>query len=175
MRKMKWSLWLWASLFVAVSCTDKDDDATLTAEIDRDFAMSAAETNLMGLQSGQLVEANAKAQSVKNYGVLMSKYYESATKDLAALAKKRNISLPATLGTLNHQEYTTLSGLQGARFDSAYIDWAVRSNKKTIETLQTYRSETKDNEFQNWVDARLTTLQDNQRIATTIQQSLTGN
>lgn len=175
MRKMKWNLWLLASLFIAVSCTDNDGDNPTTAGVDRNFAMSAAETNLMGVRTGQLVKSNAQSQQVKNYGETMANYYNSATADLTALAKRRNISLPTALGTMNQQEYNTLAALQGARFDSAYIDWAVRSNRQTIETLQMYKSETRDSEFQNWVDARLSTLQSNQQIATSIQQSMSGN
>ena len=91
---------------------------------------------------------------------------------LPRLVLRRNISLPTTLGTANQQEYNTLAGLTGARFDCAYIDWAVRSNQRAIETLREYRNETTDSEFQNWVDSRLTTLESNQEEAMSIQENM---
>ncbi len=139
MRKIKWNLLLLAGMFVAVSCKEDDDDVTIS-EVDRNFAMTAAETNLLGVQTGQLVATKAEAQDVKDYSLTLTEYYDKATTDLNALAQRRNITLPTTLGTTNQQEYTTLNGLMGAKFDSAYIDWAVRSNQRAIETLQDYRS-----------------------------------
>jgi putative membrane protein len=171
MRKIKWNLLLLAGMFVAVSCKEDDDDVTIS-EVDRNFAMTAAETNLLGVQTGQLVATKAEAQDVKDYSLTLTEYYDKATTDLNALAQRRNITLPTTLGTTNQQEYTTLNGLMGAKFDSAYIDWAVRSNQRAIETLQDYRSETADTEFQTWVDSRITTLESNLETATSIQESM---
>jgi len=171
MKKIKWNLLLLAGMFVAVSCTDDNDD-NMVAEVDREFAVAAAETNLMGMRTGQLVEKNAESKEVKDYALTMSDYYDKATTDLSALAQRRNISLPTALGTANQQEYNTLAGLTGARFDSAYIDWAVRSNQRALETLREYRNETTDSEFQNWVDSRLTTLESNLETATSIQENM---
>jgi putative membrane protein len=170
MRKIKWSLLLLAGMFVTASCTE--DDSSMVAEVDREFAEAAAETNLLGVRTGQLVETKAESKKVKDYALLMSEYYDEATKDLNALAQRRNISLPTALGTATRQEYNKLSELSGAKFDSAYIDWAVRSNQQAIETLRKYRNETKDSEFQNWVDARLSTLQTNLQEARAIQEAM---
>lgn len=171
MRKIKWNLLLFAGMFMAVSCKEDDDDITIS-EVDRNFAMAAAETNLLGVQTGQLVATKAEAQDIKDYSLTLSEYYGKATTDLNALAQRRNITLPTTLGTTNQQEYTTLNGLMGAKFDSAYIDWAVRSNQQAIQNLRDYRSETADTEFQTWVDSRITTLESNLETATSIQESM---
>lgn len=168
---MKWNLWLLAGMFVAASCKNEDKGPTVS-QVDRDFAVAAAETNLLGVRTGQLVETNAQSQEVKNYALSMSDYYNEATKDLGALARSKSISLPTILGTASQQEYATLAGLTGAKFDSAYVDWAVRSNQRAIESLQLYRNETTDTKFQQWVDARLTTLQNNQKKVISLQETM---
>ncbi|TDB68871.1 DUF4142 domain-containing protein [Arundinibacter roseus] len=178
MKKLKWNLLLLAGMFVAVSCKDDDNDDMMVSEVDREFAMAAAETNLMGVRTGQLVATNAESQDVKDYGVSMSEYYNMATTDLGTLAQQSAITLPTTLGTMNQEAYTQLSGLQGARFDSAYIDWAVRSNQQSIATLKSHRDSTTSAAFRSWVDARINTLEENHETAMSIQESMmvnTGN
>jgi putative membrane protein len=173
MRTLKWNLLLIATLFVAVSCR-KDDDDNMLAEVDREFALSAAESNLMGTRTGMLVQTNAAMQDVKDYGVAMSDYYTTASTDLSSLAQRRNISLPTALGTMNQQEYDRLAALQGARFDSAYIDWAVRSNRASIDMLRQHSTATADGDFRIWADGRISTLEQNLQRAERIQTSMRG-
>ncbi len=175
MKKLKWNLLLLAGMFVAVSCKDDDNDDMMVAEVDREFAVAAAETNLMGIRTGQLVATNAESQDVKDYGVTMSDYYNTATTDLGTLAQQNAITLPTTLGTMNQEAYTQLSGLQGAKFDSAYIDWAVRSNQQSIASLKAHRDSTSSTAFRSWVDARINTLEENQETAMMIQESMTDD
>ncbi|GAB3171002.1 DUF4142 domain-containing protein [Telluribacter humicola] len=172
MRKLKWNLLLLAGMFMAVSCNNDNDDDNMVAEVDREFAVAAAESNLMGVRTGQLVQANAMSQDVKDYSTAMAEYYNTATTDLADLAGRRNISLPTTLGTMNQQDYDRLAALQGADFDSAYVDWAVRSNQQSIDMLRAHMDATSDAEFRNWASSRITTLEQNQQMVESIQETM---
>ncbi|HEV7347103.1 DUF4142 domain-containing protein [Telluribacter sp.] len=172
MRKLKWNLLLLAGMFVAVSCNNDDDnDDNMVAEVDRQFAMTAAEANLLGIRTGQLVQNNTKTQSVRDYNTTMTTYYNTATNDLATLAQRRNISLPTTLGTMNQRDYDRLASYQGMQFDTAYANWAVRSNQRSIDALRAHMSATNDTEFRDWINTRLSTLEQNQMAAQKLQQS----
>ncbi len=162
-------------MFMAVSCKNDKDDTNMTAEVDREFAVAAAESNLMGVRTGQLVQSNAESQQVKDYSTAMSEYYNTATTDMADLARRRNISLPTALGTMNQQDYDRLAALQGSRFDSAYVSWAVRSNQQSIDMLRAHMTASGDTEFRNWASSRIATLEQNQQMVEAIQNSMNND
>jgi putative membrane protein len=175
MRRIKWGfLLLVAGAWIVLSCKTNDDEKVAVAQVDRDFAATAAEINLMGVRTAELVETRANSSQVKQYGISVTDYYRIATQDLLALSRQKNISLPTALGVPNQQEFNRLAGFSGAKFDSAYIDWSVRANEQAIAALRQHSTATSDTDFKNWVDARITTLEQNQQKAIAIQKALTN-
>ncbi|GAB3171008.1 hypothetical protein GCM10027291_23350 [Telluribacter humicola] len=139
--------------------------------MDRDFAVAAAQTNLMGLRLGQLVQNNAQSQDVKEYSRTMSEYFNQASTDLIRLANQKKIPLPSALSTINKADYDRLSALTGAAFDRAYIDWSIQSHQRTIEQLRQHAMDSSDQELINWASSRIATMEQQLNRAQTIQQS----
>ncbi|WP_247237445.1 DUF4142 domain-containing protein [Telluribacter sp. SYSU D00476] len=173
MKYVKWNLLLWASLWIATSCRN-ESTPNVVAVVDRTFALEAAQTNLMGLRLGQLVQNNAQSQDVKDYSVTMNDYFNKASNDLLRIANRKNIPLPSTLSTINQADFDRLSALKGSSFDTAYIDWSIQSHQKTIEQLRQHTMNSTDEDLKTWASGRLTALEQSLNRAQTIQRSFTN-
>lgn len=170
MKYVKWNLLLWAVLWIAASCRN-EKSANVVASVDRAFALEAAQTNLMGLRLGQIVQNNAQSQDVKEYSAMMSDYFTKASNDLLRIANRKNIPLPSALSTINQADLDRLSALKGAAFDTAYIDWSIQSHQKTIEQLRQHALNSTDEDLKSWASGRITTLEQSLNRAQTIQRS----
>jgi putative membrane protein len=168
MKKVPWIILL-LLLTGAVACR-KENTSNLTAQVDRQFALEAAQTNLIGLRLGQLVQNNAEAADVKEYSRGLSEYYTLATNDLLRIAQRKSISLPSALGTINQRDFEKLAELRGGAFDQAYINWAVRSHQQTLDLLKQHVATTTDEDLKTWATTRVPALQEQLSRAQAIQR-----
>lgn len=116
-----------------------DDDAK--------FATAAANGGMAEVALGKLASEKATNAQVKQFGSMMVTDHGKANDELMAIAKAKNITLPATVDTEHQQKMDELSKKTGADFDKAYVDAMVDGHKKTLDLMQ--------NEAKNGKDADL--------------------
>ncbi|ANH81898.1 hypothetical protein A8C56_13760 [Niabella ginsenosidivorans] len=137
---------------------DKSDTANPSMRIlekDADFAMTAINGGIMEIQLGQLAQNNARAQSVRDFGLRMIRDHSGANNEILTLARQKNISLTTALGDDKKKKYNELRSLEGERFDKKYMSWMVTDHMKGINEFRQYVSGGADQDLVQWALAKL--------------------
>ena len=107
------------------------------------FMKDAAQGGMAEVKMGELASKNAKDPEVKKFGQMMVTDHGAAGKDLEALAKKKNFTLPTDLGS--HQStYDKLSKLTGGDFDKEYVNEMVSDHEKDLKEFQSQAADSSD-------------------------------
>lgn len=144
------------------------DDTVL--EDDAEFAAEAAEGGMLEVQLGELAQTNATSPKVKEFGQTMVTDHGKANEELKNLAQKKNIALPAALGTEKMKIYDDLKAKKGNEFDKAYIDHMIKDHEEDIEAFREESNEGKDSELKAWAGEKLPTLEHHLQMAKEAQK-----
>lgn len=118
----------------------------VTAE-DAKFATDAANGGLAEVALGKLAQIKATNPQVKNFADMMVTDHSKANDELAAIAKAKNITLPAAPDADHQKKLEDLSKLSGKDFDKAYVDAMVDGHKKTLDLMNMAAKDCKDSEL----------------------------
>ena len=177
-------------MLVGMSCENRDrgKDSTKIAEEqndetfesrkadkDAEFAVEAADGSMMEVQLGTLALTKASSPEVKDFAQKIVDQHTQANNELKALAQKKNISLPATMGNEHQRKYEKLSEKAGPEFDKEYMDLMVRDHKEDIDEFEDQAEEGNDAEIKAWASSKLATLRKHLQEAERIQESLKNN
>jgi putative membrane protein len=143
---------------VAEDRNEEKFDST-SIEGDTEFAVEAADGGLLEVRLGELAQANAASEKVKELGRMMVTDHSVANDELRNLAAQKNISLPATLGDKKQKIFDKLSAKKGEEFDEAYTDLMVDDHKKDIRKFMDEAERGKDPELRTWASNKVPTLQ----------------
>jgi putative membrane protein len=150
-----------------------NDTASLVGDTDQKFMMDAAKGGMMEVQLGQTAQQKASSDGVKDFGKKMEQDHGAAGKELADLAKAKNVSLPADMGT-EKNSVDKLSNLSGAAFDKAYMKAMVRDHKKDVKEFEKISSIGIDSDVKAFAAKTLPTLKEHLRMAEELQRSSSG-
>jgi len=118
----------------------------VTAE-DAKFATDAANGGLAEVALGKLAQTKATNPKVKSFADMMVTDHSKANDELAAIAKAKNITLPAAPDADHQKKLDDLSKLSGKDFDKAYVDAMVDGHKKTLDLMNMAAKDCKDSEL----------------------------
>jgi len=99
---------------------------------DQKFAKKAAAGGMFEVMLGGVAQKNAEAPDVKEFGSMMVTDHGKAGEELAAIAAKEGIKLPAKLPKKLQAKVDKISGLTGKAFDAAYVSEMVADHKKDL-------------------------------------------
>jgi putative membrane protein len=111
---------------------------------DAKFATAAANGGLAEVALGKLASQKSTNDQVKNFAEMMVKDHSKANDELMAIAKTKNITLPAAPDADHQKKMDDLSKLSGKDFDKAYVDAMVDGHKKTLSLMQDAAKNCKD-------------------------------
>jgi putative membrane protein len=123
------------------------------------FAECADRDGLMEVRLGELAQNNATNQDVKSEAKQMIDDHGKANEELKAIAVKKNISLPTSIGVKKQKGYDKLASLNGAKFDKKYVKCMVKAHKKAICLFKKESKRGNDPELKAWALAKIPTLQ----------------
>jgi putative membrane protein len=99
------------------------------------FMKEAAQGGKAEVEMGTLAASKAANPELKKFGQMMVTDHTAAGKDLVAVAKKKNFTLPTDTGS--HQPIMDkLKGLSGADFDRYYVEQMVQDHEADLRTFQ---------------------------------------
>lgn len=99
------------------------------------FMKDAAQGGMAEVRMGELAAKNAKDPEIKKFGQMMVTDHGAAGKDLEALAKTKNVTLPTDIGS--HQAtYDKLSKMTGDDFDRYYVEQMVGDHEGDLKEFQ---------------------------------------
>ncbi len=149
-----------------------DSSGAMVGSADQQFMMNAAKGGMMEVQMGQSAEQKASSQAVKDFGKKMAQDHGQANKELMDLAKNKNVSLPADMGTSEKNMTDKVSGMSGAGFDKAYMKMMVRDHKKDIKEFEHEASNGMDSDVKAWAAKTLPTLREHLSMVENIEKNM---
>lgn len=141
-------------------------------EADAKFATDAANGGLAEVALGKVAEQKAVNKSVKDFAAMMVKDHGKANDELMAIAKAKNITLPAAPSDDKQKELTDLSAKKGGDFDKAYVDAMVDGHKKTISMFEDAAKNCKDAELKAFATSTLPIIKGHLTEIETIKKGL---
>lgn len=173
MKKSILYLLMSAVMLIGLSCStnDKREDSTEMAEEqnedtfeqnkaeeDAEFAVEAADGGLLEVQLGTMALTKAASPEVKQFAQKIVDEHTKANNELKALAQKKNITLPTSMGDEHKRKYDNLQEKTGTEFDKEYMDLMVKDHKEDIKEFEEQAEDGNDPEIKEWASSKLPTL-----------------
>ena len=119
-------------------------DSSAMMMSDTAFAAKAAVGGMAEVALGKMAAAKGVSAKVKDFGKMMVMDHGKANAELMAIAKTKNIMLPAGLDAEHQAKSDSLSKLSGKDFDMAYVNAMIDGHKKTLALMQSEAANGKD-------------------------------
>ena len=106
---------------------------------DATFLLTAASSNLLEIQAGQMAAQKATSASVKKFAQMMVDHHTKATQQLTTVATPLGVSPSQTLMPVHQAMLDQLTTKSGKQFDEGYMD-----AMETAHTMDIAMFEVKD-------------------------------
>lgn len=106
--------------------------ATFATMQDPVFLMTAASSNLLEIQLGQLATQRTSNAEVKKYAQMMVQHHTKATQDLKAVAAPLGVQMPQVMMPVHQRMLDEVSAKTGKDFDEAYMDTMEAAHKLDV-------------------------------------------
>lgn len=143
-----------------------------TDEESSSFLVRAANGGMEEMQLGEIAHQKAVNQKVKDFGVMMIKDHSAENELVKAMAARRNVTLPTTVGDQEKEEINNLNKKSGSEFDRAYMKNMIRNHTKKINLFEDASDKVKDTEVKTFIDNALPHLRNYLDSAKAIQKGL---
>jgi len=167
-----------SSTSTSASSSDRfgsDANRNASGKLDRtdaNFVREAADGGMMEVKMGQMAKDHGNNADVKSYGERLVKDHTKANDKLSQLASQKGVNLakdmePHKTGMLKDWE-----NKNGADFDKAFIQHALKDHKKDIDKFEKASRDLKDSELRSFAMETLPTLREHYTEAQRIARSL---
>jgi putative membrane protein len=151
--------------FAAYAASGKAEPSNKLAGDDEAFMKEAAQGGQMEVRLGETAAKNGRHDRVKAFGKRMQEDHGKANKELAALAKKKNVVLSKSLEGKQKSEVERLMKLSGDEFDREYMQAMVKDHKEDIEKFERAAKNAKDSDVKSFASKQLPTLKQHLELA----------
>ena len=135
------------------------------------FMTGVADVGMTEVKLGQLAQEKATNARIKAFGQMMVNDHSKAGDELKALAGKKNVTLPQTMGDDHQKKYDDLQKKLGKDFDKAYINAMVDGHESAVSDFKK-NTDNSDADVKEWVNKTLPTLQMHLDSAKAIKKAL---
>jgi putative membrane protein len=133
------------------------------SKTDIQFMNMAARANMKEAHLGQMAEAQARQQGVKDFGQKLSQDHTSAYEGLTVLASKTGESIPKAIKP--DKTISSLTHLKGSNFDRAFLMDEVQSHKTVIAAFKNEAEHGENPDVKAWAKAVIPTLEEHLQAA----------
>jgi putative membrane protein len=141
---------------------------------DLTFMKEAALGGMTEVALGNLAQQNAKHEDVKDFGARMVQDHGKANDELQAIAQQKNVELPKQLDAKHAQTRDKLARLRGDEFDRAYMREMVQDHDADLKKFRQAAQTLTDPDLKQFVAKTLGVIEQHDKIAHDITQSLTA-
>lgn len=124
-----------------------DEAITEKQERDAEFMVMAASNSMLDVELSQLAQRKATSPDVKYAAQMVVGEHGPMQADLKAVAGRKNIVLPSSLGKEQAERVGELSALNGAAFDRKYLDLLEDGHKRSINDFDDMSDEAYDGDI----------------------------
>ncbi|PYF69463.1 DUF4142 domain-containing protein [Pedobacter nutrimenti] len=139
---------------------------------DAEFATKAAVGGMAEVALGKLALEKSANAKIKEFATMMVSDHGKANQALIALAKVKNITLPADVDDEHQKKMTDLKSKTGADFDKAYVDAMVDGHKKTLTLMQNEAKDGKDADLKAFASKTTPVVETHLKMINSIHDSL---
>lgn len=125
---------------------------------DAKFVTTAANDGMAEVNAGKMAQEKASSGRIKSFASMMVTDHTKAGDELAALAKAKNITLPAAADADAQKKADELSKKTGKDFDKAYVDAMVEGHKNAVKLFTDASNNCKDADLKAFAIKTLPTL-----------------
>jgi len=141
--------------------TTKNNPDTVAIAVDKndaEFVVKAANGGIAEVDLAIIAQQKTTNSDVNEFAAMMIADHTLANEELKALAAKKNITLPSSVGKDELKIKDELTRKAAKDFDKAYVDAMVKDHKNDIKLFEDGSKKLKDNELKAFVDRTLPTL-----------------
>jgi len=117
----------------------------------------ACQGGMAEVEMGKLAQQKAKNPEIKKFGQMMVTDHGAAGKELEALAKKKNVTLPTDLGS--HKSTLDSLSKETDGFDKAYVNEMVNDHENDLKEFQKQAQSSSDPEVKAFAAKTATVIQ----------------
>ena len=99
---------------------------------DKQFLKMAADANMMEAHLGQMAEAQASAETVKNFGKTLDQDHTKSYSQLQQVATKDGESIPTGINVGQNKSIEQLMHMKGKSFDRSFVLHEIQDHQKAI-------------------------------------------
>jgi putative membrane protein len=125
---------------------------------DTKFAVTAAADGMAEVTLGKLAVTKATNTHIKNFAQMMVTDHTKAGNELARIAQKEGITLPAAPDTTDKKKGSDLMKKSGKDFDKAYVADMVDGHEKAVKLFTDASKDLKDSTLKAFANQTLPTL-----------------
>lgn len=145
---------------------------TSLSPVDKQFITEAAQGGMAEVQLAELALKRASSSEVKKYAQQMISDHTKANKELMAIASKKGVTPPKTIGPQFEAVRAKLSKLSGTSFDQAYINEAgVKAHTQQEALFRQQSQQGQDPQLKAFATKTLPIVQGHLQMA----EKMTGN
>jgi putative membrane protein len=126
---------------------------------DYDFAVEAADGNLLEVQLGELAISKAYSDQVKRLGQMMVSDHSKCNDELRKLVHEKNVVLPNSLSEKSQQKFSELNLKQGSDFDKAYSTLMIDAHTNTMKAFKKEADKGKDPDLKSFAAGKMPILE----------------
>jgi len=138
------------------------------------FVSLAAAGGMAEVDLGALAAGRAASDGVKTFARRMVEDHTEANRKLKEIAEGANVTLPDAVDPDQARMKADLEKLQGAEFDSAYMQGQVTNHQKTVQLLTWQIGSGQNAELQKFAAQTLPTVMAHLEMARMLQARLAG-
>jgi putative membrane protein len=131
----------------------------------KEFLDFAAEVNQSEIQAGLAAEKKAEAPAVRAFARLMVLDHMGLESQLAAVATENGVQLPNEPSEQSKQQMATLQGMNGTKFDAAYMQHMVQGHQQAVERFKSERGQAQSQPVEPVVGATLPIIEQHLALA----------
>lgn len=154
-------------VFLLESCIDNKTEKitseikTETKQIDSNYMVYAAETNLKIIKFGQLARQKSNLLKVKQLGKLMEETHLKTYNKLNQLAILKKIQIPIFVSEKQQSIFVLMREKNGNSFNNAYMEMLIIDYNDAIKNYKKAYNETNDVDLKAWIKTWTFNLQNN--------------
>jgi len=172
MNKTQTTLAALGAIFTLVGPTFAQGGMMATTATDKQFLIQSAQGSVADYANGAAAVNRAQNPAVRQLGIWLMEDHDRLNISLFALSGVRGIMLPLTPSASDQSDLSTLTSRQGAEFDRAWLQQAIKTNKQDISDAQRELKATTDPEVTPLVRAYLSTEYGHLAAAQSIMDSM---
>lgn len=139
---------------------------------DAKFAVDAANSGMAEVALAKMALRKTKNLKIKAFAKMMVTDHGKANDELMALAKSKNITLPATVSNDVQKDMNNLVKKSGAKFDKAYADMMVDGHHKAGDLFDQEIKIAKDPDLKAFAQQYRATIRMHHTVIQGIQNTL---